>query len=113
MATEMYHETGKMSTLSDAEFMHHALGVIPGIVQTLEAADAGVISVDINLVGDRWARVHVSGCDISNLIEWGKIHAVCPEILPHRMCNQAVYTVDGVEVFTLLSDEDTGRYFPA
>lgn len=112
MATEMYHETGKMSTLSNAEFIHHALEVIPGIVETLEAADVGIISVDINLVGERWARVHVSGFDIPNLIEWGKIHSVCPEILPHMMCSQAVYTVDGVDVFALLSDEEQERYFP-
>lgn len=112
MATEMYHEIGEMSTLSDAEFMHHALGVIPGIVETLGAADARIISVDIDLVGDRRARVHVSGCNISNLIEWGKINAVCPEILPHMMCSQAVYTVDGVEVFALLSAEEQERYFP-
>ena len=112
MSTEIYHETEEMSTLSDREFITHSLRVLPAIIGSIQEAGMEVLSVDVSVAGQRYARVHIYHSSIPLLMEWALLRVIHPEIRPHGDDEQVVYTVDGIEVFALLTEEDRERYFP-
>ena len=107
MSTPEYYKNGEKSI----QILTHALRVWPSIVSSL-------LENDIYIVGMRWdsvdniADIHVH--NIPQLQAWALLRVVHPrlvengEIYPWKV----IYTVDGVNVFALLTAEEKERYYP-
>ena len=95
----------------EIDFLTHTLRVLPAIIDSLAESMLNVLSVDI-IPSFCTTRIHIYYLDIPMLKIWASLRGLAPDIRPHGEKHQVVYTVGGVEVFALLSDEDMGRYFP-
>lgn len=114
MSTTSYHKEDSMSIpvnpKGEMESMLHAFRVLPALITSLN--DAGVRIV----AWDYWngeTRLHASR--IKALKEWALFRGVHPELKPWHdqlYSYEVAYVVDGVRVFSLLSETDQKQEFP-
>ncbi len=98
---------------AEKEFLRHTASVLPGIITGLVEKNAGIISIDINAMKPLKVRVHIFNQTLPDLKEWAEekgLEAVVSEFGHDDV--QAVYTIDDVEVFTILKNEDKDKHFP-
>ena len=111
IVSKFWVENNKGMSEKEINFLTHTLRVLPAIIGSLADSMLNVLSVDIS-TNFCTARIHIYYLDIPVLKIWASLRGLEPDIRPHGEEHQMVYTVDGVEVFALLSDEDMERYFP-
>ena len=107
MSTPEYYKNGEKSI----QILTHALRVWPSIVGSLLENDIYIVGMHWNGV-DNIADIHVD--NIPQLQAWALSRVVHPRLVEHGEIYpwKVIYTVDGVEVFVLLTAEDKERYYP-
>ena len=119
MTELLYHNGEDMSNngtenpVKEETFLTHSLRVIPAIASSLVEAGMEILSVYVSLVGTKVAEIHVYSKTIPNLQKWALTRVIHPEILPHGEDHtKVVYTVDGVKIFSVMTEQEQDKYYP-
>ena len=107
MSTTEYYKNGEKST----QILTHALRVLPNIIGSLMENDVYIIGI-MWTTTDNTAEIHVH--NIPQLQAWALPRVVHPRLVPNSDIYpwRVIYTVDGVDVFALMTAEEKERYFP-
>jgi hypothetical protein len=107
MSTEYYHKNGEKSM----GILAHALRVWPNIISSLNESDVYILSVKW-FSTDNCPEIHV--CNIPQLKAWALPRVVHPRLEEHGDIYpwKVVYTVDGIDVFALMTEEERAEYYP-
>lgn len=107
MSTPEYYKNGEKSI----QILNHALRVWPSVISSLLENDIYIVAMHWNSV-DNIAEIHVD--NIPQLQAWALPRVVHPRLVEHGEIYpwKVIYTVDGVDVFALLTTEDKERYYP-
>lgn len=107
MSTQKYYKNGEKST----QILNHTLRVWPSIINSLMESGVYIIGVRWESV-DNLAEIHAH--NIPQIQAWALSRAIHPKIVPNGEIYpwRVIYTIYGVDVFTLLTVEEQERYFP-
>ena len=107
MSTTEYYKNGEKST----QILTHALRVFPSIIGSLMENDVYIVGISWNSV-DNVADIHTN--NLPQLQAWALPRVVHPRLIPNGDIYpwRVIYTVDGVDVFALMTADEKERYFP-
>jgi len=107
MSTEYYHKNGEKSM----GILAHALRVWPNIISSLNESNIYILGVMWHSM-DSNPEIHVH--NIPQLIAWALPRVVHPRLEEHSDIYpwKVIYTVDGVDVFALMTEEERAEYYP-
>ena len=107
MSTEYYHKNGEKSM----GILAHALRVWPNIISSLNESNIYILGVMWHSM-DNCPEIHVH--NIPQLIAWALPRVVHPRLEDHSDIYpwKVIYTVDGVDVFALMTEEERAEYYP-